>query len=144
MTLVTVDAVVDIPVNLRMREILCVVATVAIRALEHRIVVRVRVARGANTVGVAVGDREARVLRVIEGCSRPRGRVVAGLACSREELRLRRVTGVRRVVVIGLVASDAGRGQRSVVTVDVAVGALPRRNRVRSRQRESSVGVVER
>lgn len=45
MTLVTVDAVVDIPINVRMTEIVGVVAAMASRALEDRIVIRVRVAR---------------------------------------------------------------------------------------------------
>ena len=127
-----------------MREIVRVVAAMAIRALEHGIVIRVRVARGADTVGVAVIDRELCVLGVIESRTRPGGSVVAVLARSREELRLRRVARICRVVVVGLVASDAGRGQRRVVAVDVAIGALARRNRVRSRQRERRVVVVER
>jgi len=144
MTLVTIDAVVHIPIDVRVAEIIGIVAAMAARALEHRIVVGVRVARGANSVGVAMIDRKTRVLRVVEGCACPRGGVVAVLACCREELRLSLVTRIGRVVVIGLMATDAGRGQSGVVAVDVAFGALPRRNRVRSRQREGGVVVVER
>ena len=110
MTLVTIDAVVDIPVNVRVAEILGVVAAMAGRALEHRIIIRVRVTRGANTVCVAMGDREPGVLRVIESGAGPCGCVVAVLARRREELRLSRVTRIGGVVVIGLVATDAGRG----------------------------------
>ncbi len=90
-----------------------------------------------------MGNWELRVLRVIEGCTGPGGGVVAVLARSGEELRLRRMTGVRGVVVIGLVTSDTGRGQCGVVAVNVAIGALPRRDRVRSSQRERCVVVVE-
>ena len=136
MTLVTIDAVVDVPIHVRVTEISWIVATMAIRALEHRIVIRVGMARGAHSVGVAMIDRKARVLRVVEGCACPRGGVVAVLARSREELRLSLVTGIGGVVVIRLMAPDACYWQGRVVAVDVAIGALPRRNRVRSRQRE--------
>lgn len=142
-TLVTVNAVVDVPfhalmfaVGLRRR--------VAVRALEHRVIVRVRMTRRAHPVGVAVGNRELRVLRVIKRRTGPRRRVVAILARGREKLRLRRMPRVRRVVVIGLVAADACGRERCVVAVDVAVGALPRRYRVRPCQREWRVVVVKR
>ena len=51
---------------------------------------------------------------------------------------------VRRVVVIRLMAADASSRQRGVVSVDVAISALPRRNGMRSGQRERCVVVVER
>ena len=124
-------------------EISGIVAAMTARALEDRIVVRVGVACGANAVGVAVVRRELRVLGVVEGCARPCSGVVAGRTRSREELRLRRVTRVGGVVVIGLMASDAGYGQRRIVAVDVAVGAYPRRHGVRASQREGRVVVVE-
>ena len=73
-------------------------------------------------------NRELCVLRVIERCARPGGRVVASRAGRREELRLRGVAGIRGVVVIGLMAANTGRGQRGVVAVDVAVGACPGRH----------------
>jgi hypothetical protein len=125
-TLVTVGAVVHIPGHTRVLEVARVIAPMAIRTLEHRIVIRVRVTCRADPVGVAMGNREYCVLRVIEGCTRPRGRGVAGRARSREELRLRRVAGVGGVVVVGLMASDAGRRQRRVVAIHVTVGAYPR------------------
>ena len=112
-------------------------------ALEDRVVVRIGVARGAHVVGVAVIRRERRVLRVIERRARPGRRVVAGLAGGREELRLRRVARIRRVVVIRLMAADAGRRQRRVVVVDVAISALSRRHGVRSGQRKRRVVVIE-
>ena len=125
--LVTVNAVVHIPVHVRVVEVSGVIAAVASRALEYRVVVRIRMARGANAVCVAMVDRESRVLRVIKRRTSPGRRGVASRAGSREELRLRGVAGIRGVVVIGLMAADTGRGQRGVVAVDVAVGASPGR-----------------
>jgi len=116
---------------------------VAIGALENRVVIRIRVARRAHAVGVAMVDRERRVLRVIEGRILPVRGVVAVLARRREKLRLGRVPRIRGVVVIALMAADAGRRQRGVVIVDVAVGAGPRGHRVRSRQWKGRVVVIE-
>ena len=127
MTLVTVDAVVHIPVYVRVAEVSGVVAAMAGRALENGVVIRIRMAGGANTVGVAMVDRESRVLRVIERRTSPGRRVMAGCAGRREELRLRSMAGIGGVVVIGLMAADTSRGQRGVVAVDVAVSACPRR-----------------
>ena len=61
----------------------------------------------ANTVGAAVIDREPRVLRVIKSRVQPVGRGVAVLASRGEELGLRCVPWIGRVVVIGLVATNA-------------------------------------
>ena len=127
-----------------MLEVGGVVAAVAACALEYRVVIGINVTGSANAVGVAMVDRELRVLRVIERCTSPGGRVVAGRAGGREELRLRGVAGVGGVVVIGLMAADTGRGQRRVVAVDVAVGAYPRWHYVRSGQRERCVVVIKR
>lgn len=80
-------------------------------------------ARGTNTVGIPVVDRERRVLRMIERGLQPVGRVVTCLAGRGEELRLSRVPRIRSGVVVGLVTSDARGRQRCVVIVDVAVGA---------------------
>ena len=143
MALVTVDAVVHIPVHFLVIEVGGVVAAVAARALEYRVVVRIRMAGGANAVGVAVAGRELRVLRVIERRASPGGRVVASRAGRREELWLRGMAGIRRVVVIGLMAADAGRGQRSVIAVDVAVSACPGRYGMRPGQWKCRVVVVK-
>ena len=89
-------------------------------------------------------DGEGRVLRVIERRTGPGRRVVTSLTSGREELRLCRVTWVRRVVVVGLMAAYACRRQRRVVAVDMAIRALPRRYRVGTGQRERRVVVVER
>ena len=133
MALVTVNAVVHIPVHVRVAEVSGIVAAMAGRALEYRIVVRVRMARGANTIGVAMVNRESRVLRVVKRRTSPCGRVVAVLARRREELRLRFVARIRRVVVVGLMAADTRRRQSRVVVVDMTIGAHPRRYQVRAR-----------
>lgn len=143
MALVTVDAVVHIPVHFRVAEVVGIVAAMAGRALEYGIVIRIRMARGANTVCVAMVDRELCVLRVIERRTSPGGRTVAVLAGGREELLLRSVAGISGVVVIGLMAADTSRGQRRVVAVDVAVGAYPRRRLVRAGQGERRVVVIK-
>jgi len=49
-----------------------------------------------------------------------------------------------RVVVIRLVTADARRAGDVVVVVDMAVAALPRRNSMRSRKRETGLRVVKR
>ena len=69
---------------------------------------------------------------------------MARLAGGREKLRLGRVSRIRRVVVIRLVAANAGRRQRLVIVVNVAVQADSRRHGVRSGQRELRLIVIER
>jgi len=121
-TLITVDAVVDIPVHIRVAEIVCIIAAMARGALEDRVIIGVDVASGAHTVGVAVIDRELRVLRMVESGVGPAGRGMASRTRSREELRLGRVARIGGVVVISLMAADAGQRQRRVIAVDVAIG----------------------
>jgi len=80
--------------------------------------------------------------RVVKRSIGPGDRVMALLARRRES-----GSGVcdwrRRVVVIGLVARYAGSSRKVVVVIDVAVGASPRWNGVRSRQRKSRAVVIE-
>ena len=142
--LVAINAVVDIARHLIVLEVVRVVSAVASGALEHRIVIGVRVAGGAHSARIAVSDGEGRVLRMVEGRASPCCRVVARLARCREKLRLCRVTGIRRVVVVRLMTSDARCRQRCEVVVDVAIGALPRRHGVRAGERERRVVVVKR
>ena len=52
--------------------------------------------------------------------------------------------GIVRTCIIFLVARVAGRAAQIVVVLDMAVGALPRRHLMRTRQRESSAAVIER
>ena len=143
MALVAIDAVVDVPRHILVMEVGGVVSAMASRALEHRVVVGIRMASRANPVRIAVIHGELRVLRVIKRSAGPCRRVVAGLAGSREELRLCRVSRIRRVLVIGLVAAIARCRQRGVITVHMAIRTLPWRNRMRTGQRERRVVVVE-
>lgn len=143
MALVAINAVVDVSRYLIVLEVVGVVSAMASRALEHRVVIGVRMAGRADPVRVAVRRRELCVLRVIECRSGPGCRVMAVLARRREELWLRRVARVRGVLVIGLVTAVTRRGERSVIAVHVAIRTLPRRNRMRASQRESRVVVIE-
>ncbi len=132
-TLVTVNAVVDVARHLIVLEVVRVVVAMAARALEHRIVVRVDMARRTNVVRVAMARWELRVLRMVERRVRPIRGVVAVLARRREELRLRLVSRIGRVVVIGRMAAVTIRGQRRVVPVHMAIRAYAWRHQVRSR-----------
>ena len=62
-----------------------------------------------------------REVRVVEHCSQPVRRAMAGLA-GRWEAR-RGVIGIGRVVVVRLVATHASRVGDAVIAVDVALGA---------------------
>ena len=87
--------------------------------------------------------RKLRVLSVIEARVQPVRRTVAGLTTRREELRLRCMSRVCRVVVVGLMAANARCRKRGVIVVDVAVGALAWGNGVRTGQGERRVVVVK-
>src|SRR5579863_1939878 len=107
------------------------VASDARRAIQAVIVVDVAIGALPRGYGVRSAQREARV-GVIEGRIRPVRRVVAGVA------GLREVGGdvirIRRALVVLQMASYAGSAIQSVVVVDVAIGALPRRHGVRTGQ----------
>ncbi len=143
MALVAVHTVVYISVDVFVVEIVRVPTSMATGALKNRVVIRIGVARRTDSIRVAMAGRELRVLRVIERRIQPVCSVMTVLARRREELRLRGMPRIRRVVVVGLVAADARRRQRGVVVVDMAVGTCPRRNRMRSGQRERCVVVIE-
>ena len=139
MARVAVHAVVHISVHVGVIEVGCVVAAVAARAREHRVICRVRVASRANTVGAAMGGREERVIRRWQRRLQPSSRVVArytrrGPAC-------RCVVGVRGPRVVLGVARVAISRRTDKYVVDVAQGAGNRG--VRARQRERRVVVVE-
>jgi len=144
MTLVTVDAVVDIPRHVVVLEVVRVIAAMTSSALEDGVVIRIGVARRAHIAGIAVAGRERRVLRVVKGSAAPGCGVVAVLAGRWEELRLCRVPRICGVVVVRLVAADAGRGQRRVIVVDVAVGTNTRRHGVGAGKGEGCGVVIER
>ncbi len=142
MTLVTVDAVVYIPSHALVTRV-GLGLRVAIRALEDRVVIRVRVAGRTHVVGSAVTGRESRVLRVIEARVQPVRRAMAVLAGRGEELGLRRMPGIRRIVVVLLVAANTGGWERGVVIIHVAVDALTGWYGVRAGQRKRRVVMVK-
>lgn len=143
-TLVTVNAVVDVTRYLIVLEVVRIVVAMTARALEHRVVIRVDMACRTNVVRIPMTGRELRVLRVVERRVSPTRSVVAVLACCWEKLRLRLMSRVRRVVVVRCMAAVAIRRQRCVVVVDVTIHAMPRRRLVRTSQWECRVVVIER
>jgi len=133
--LVAIHAVVnvsaDIPV-LRIGVRFCV----AIGALENAVVTRVVMASRADSIGVAMIDREP---GVIEGRAQPAGRRMASRAGSWESGG--NVVRVVRALVGDFVTAVTIRRQRCVVIVHVTIGASD--GRVRAGQREGGVVVVE-
>ena len=90
-----------------------------------------------------MAGRELGVLRVVERRIHPGGCIVAVLAGCGEELRLRCVAGIGRVVVVGLMASKAHGRQRCVIAIDMAIAALPGRHGVRTSEGEGRVVVIK-
>ena len=101
----------------------------ACRVGEVVVVIDVAIAALARRNRVLARQRESR-FRVIELRRRPRRRAVADLAGLRESLL--HVIWIGRVLVVLQVARDARRLRQVVVVVDMAIGTLPRRNRMRS------------
>ena len=110
----------------------------AVSAGEDRVVVGIRVAVGADSVGVAMVHWEP---GVIELSVRPLDGVVAGGASGREVRGC--VIRIVRVQVVRFVAAVAVRRQVLVVVVDVAIRAGSRRHDVRTREREAGLAVIE-
>ena len=87
------------------------------------------------------GQGEGRVV-VIERGVCPHGGVVAEFARRRESGRS--VRGIVGAGVVLLVARVAQGTVQRIIVVDMAIRALPRRNSVTSRQRETGAAVIER
>ena len=119
--------VIQVARNARRIRKVVVVVDVAVRALSRRDCVR-------------TGEREPG-LRVIVIRRLPCARRVAHLACRREVLL--HVVGIRRPVVVLLVAGHARGIGDVVVVVDVAIHALARRHRMQAGQREAGLRVIE-
>ena len=90
---------------------------------------------------VRPGKRESRTT-VVECRVQPRACVVTLLAGLR---KIRRdVVRIGRSLIVLQVAADASVRRQVVVVIDMAVGTLPRRHRVHSRQREIRAVVIKR
>ena len=136
MALITVVAVVNVPAHALVVRIGLALG-VAVRAREHQIIGRVRMAGGTDAIGPAVICREP---GVVEDCAEPGTGVVASLACGRETSR-----GVVRIVrrlIVRLMAAITGGRQRGVVVVHVALRAGD--GYVEAGQRECRQVMVER
>ena len=149
MAVIAINAVVHIPVHVRVLEVGRVVIAMAARALEYRVVSTIGVARGAYAVCVAMAGGKLRVGGVWERRAGPvdRAHAVTGSAlCGWEESGVLRrgMRWIGCVVVIGLMAVDAGVAVEAVVVINVAVGAHPRRHRVLSYQCEARGVVIKR
>lgn len=121
--------------------VVVLVATDARCIRAGQVVVAVHVTLLALQRGVEAGQREAGS-RVVKCTAAPGGRRVARLAgCGEAHLG---VIGAVRIVVIGLVTTDAGgvRAGQAVVAAEVALRAL--QGRVRASQREAGGRVIER
>lgn len=121
MALVAIHTVVDVSTH-ALVFLIRIRFGVAARALEHRVVARVGVARGAHPSGTTVIRVKP---RMVENCAGPSGHhLVARLASGRETGR--HVVRVVCGLVLRLVAGVAIRGQIRVVVIYVATCALDR------------------
>lgn len=125
-------------VRIRRAVVIGLVAAYARRV--GKAVVAIDVALRAQRGGRVKSGQRPSCGRVIELAIGPENRVVAGLA-RRREAGCNMVHRNLGVVVIGLVASHAGRVGQVVVVVDVALRA--RRRGMEARQRPARGGVVE-
>ena len=107
----------------------------------RQIVVVIDVAIGALARRHGMESRQCESgSRVIERAIGPSHRVMT-LQAGRGETGVRH--GADRGIVILLVAADAGCGSDVVVVIDVAIRTLARRHHVRTRQRETRLGVIK-
>ena len=120
--------------------IIFLVAGVTRGAIQRVVVVDMTIGALPRWHGVRSRQRESGAV-VVEGRIQPRSRVVTGGAGLREVRS--RVIWICRTLVILQVTGNASRAVQVVVVVDVAIGALPRRHGVHSRQREGSQRMVK-
>ena len=116
------------------------VAADAGRAGDVEIVIDVAIRTLPRGNRVCTRQRKPR-FRVIERRRLPGCGGVAGFASLRESPA--HVVRVRGSLEIFQVTRHAGRAGQVVVVVDVAIGALPRRNRMRAGQHKIYRGVIE-
>jgi hypothetical protein len=135
MAVVAIHTVVDVTTNttvLTVRFRFCM----AVRALEHAVIVRVRMASSAHSICSPVIHWK---VRVVESSVEPAGRRMARSARGWEARA--HVIRIGRPAVVLLMATIAIGRQRRVVVVHVTASA--RHRCVRSRQREACVVVIK-
>jgi len=137
MTLVTIHAVVNVPAHALML-LICVAFRVAIRALKHRVVTWVGVARCTDTRSTAMVDV---IPRMVKHRARPPGHHLVARLASRGKTR-HDVIGIIRTLIFHPVTRIAIGGNGSVVVIDVAAGTHDLD--VCPNQRKDRVVVVER
>ena len=135
MALIAVHAVIYVPTHAAMSAI-GIRFGVAIGALEHAVVRGIRVARGTDTVRIAMIHWEP---CVVESSSQPARSRMTGSACGWEACR--NVVWTARSLVLRFVTAVAIRGDRCVVVIYVAVRAGHRS--MGPGQRETRIVVVE-
>lgn len=121
--------------------VVLLVARIAQRAIQRIIVVDVAVNALPWRNGMRASELES-CGRVVERGIGPEDGIVAGLAGGWES-GCRMVHRSSGIVVIGLMAREAGRARQIVIIVHVAIRTLPRRRSVRSGQRKPGTGVIE-
>ena len=121
--------------------VILLVARIAERAVQGVVIVDVAIGAKPRRHGMRARQLEPRA-GVVERGIGPLNRVVTRLArCG--EARGDVIHRRQSVVVVRLMARDTGRAGQVVVVVHVTVGALPRRDRMRTRQREARAVVIE-
>ena len=126
---------------IRIRRALKILQVAGHAGRARQVVVVIDVAIGALARRHGMQPRQCKSgSRVIELAIGPSHRVMT-LQTGRRETGVRH--GADRGVVILLVAADAGCGSNVVVVVDVAIRTLARRHHVRTRQRETRLGVIK-
>ena len=131
----------------RVRRIGCtrvifLMARIARRAVERIVAVDVAIGAQARRNRMRASQREA-CGRVVKRGVGPETGVVTAFASGREcgcDVIHRRL----RIIVIRLMARDAGGGGQVVIVVDVTIRTCPRRNGVTAREREPGGAVIER
>ena len=118
MALVAVNAVVDVPTNVGMTEIRCIIVAMATGALEHRVVTRIRMAGRANTIRIPMVRRE---VGVVERRPCPCSGGMACVASRREASGC--VVWIGGPLVVRIVATVTVGRQCRVVVIHVALRA---------------------
>ena len=136
MAVVAIHAVVDVAADTAML-IVGFRFCMAVRALEHAVIVRVRMTSGADSVRATMVRRE---VCVVESGIEPTARRMARGACRREARA--HVIRIGRPAVVLLMATVAIRRQRRVVVVYVA--ACTRNRRMRAGERKARIVVIKR